>query len=144
MKSELLSALATIASSVDALSAQVNALPDDPITAPLAPAPNAPAGMNVTNAYVVGGPLAIGIGWQPGPSGSIEDLSFKGAVGNPNGPDDWTSAPTSGSEGADGERYTHVLQNPAGQVIEFRLRFSLSGQAGEYSYLTVTADDCPQ
>jgi hypothetical protein len=133
MKTDLLATLGVLAE-------QINALPDD---APASPAPvPAPTHLRVTNSYLVGGPLAIGIGWDAGPSGGSDTLMVKGADGSPGGPSEWTEVFSGGSsEGAHGERYTHVLESPAGQKLLFRLHYNLGADSGPDVELPVNSDE---
>lgn len=139
MKTELLATLALLQQNFADLSAQVNALPDDPVIVP----PAAPTGLSIVNSYVMGGPvLALELNWDDIQSGCVPELSVKGTDSNPAGPQEWTQTPINYIQAPNGMRATYVLQNPAGQSILFRLRVQDgSGLWSEAVTIQVDADD---
>lgn len=130
MKTELLTAYATLGD-------LINALPNDPL-----PVPAAPTGLRIVGA-AGSNPRTLLLAWDYFGSPLSAYLEVKGAEGNPAGPQEWTLLDYNGS-GPDGNgtMFTYVLENPAGQSILFRLRAqNMDGAFSDPIEITVNADD---
>lgn len=119
-----------------ALLAQINALTAQP--APVAPLPIVNFRVGETNGLIGtlrtyggvgdGQPLALELGWDAPSDGASVTLEYRGNIGNPAGPQEWTQVPVNGNTGPDGENATLMIFQPPGSVLLLRAVTSLNGQ----------------
>lgn len=107
-----------------ALVTAITALPDDPIPAP--------TGFRISRTYGdnVDSPISAEFQWMLQAGTPV--LEYKGAPGNPNGPQEWTELPVNGAgAGPNGELATITVQQRTQQTILFRVRATLNGGYSE-------------